>query len=605
MDDLTDEKSDAERGATPHTTAVEAADSNKPAPGVSGRNGSPTRIPYDDAEGITGGSGGDSAGGTGGEANTEYVEGIRLVFILLSVSLACFLVLLDTSIVSTAVPKITDDFHSLRDVGWYASSYSLGSVALQLLTGKIYHYFSLKWSFIAFFAVFELGSALSGAAQSSAMFIISRAVSGIGASGLINGALTILAASVPLERRPPLTGICMGVAQLGVICGPLIGGAFTSGYTWRWCFYINLPLGSLVALPLLMLRIPDQFPKQPPLSVLRRLPELLDLVGFALFAPAVVMLLLALQYGGNQYAWRSSQVIGLFCGSGATCIVWLVWNYRKGDAALLPVSIVRRQRVWTSGIYYMLLSTTLIGASYFLPIYFQAVKGVSAIMSGVYLLATIIPQVLGAVSSGILVSRVGYVPPFAIFGAVLFTTGSGLYSLFQPGTTTGQWIGFQILNGLGRGLGFQMAIVAVQNAVSPTELAPGMAFIIWCQYLGPTIFLTVFNTVFDARLLAQLKIHAAGVNPGIILQAGATGFRKVIPQADVPGVLQAYSNGFDVVFYIVAGLSAVSVFVAAGMGWNDIRQPKTTPAAEKAVLPSDDSTMAPGDEKRNESQTEV
>jgi MFS family permease len=132
----------------------------------------------------------------------DQVTGIKLFFLLLSLALACFLILLDTSVVSTAVPKITDDFHSLKDVGWYASSYQLGSVVLQLMTGKIYLHFSLKWSFIVFFFIFELGSALSGAAQSSAMLIISRAVSGIGASGLINGAITILSASVPLERRP-------------------------------------------------------------------------------------------------------------------------------------------------------------------------------------------------------------------------------------------------------------------------------------------------------------------------------------------------------------------------------------------------------------------
>lgn len=132
----------------------------------------------------------------------DQVTGVKLLFLLLSLALACFLILLDTSVISTAVPKITDDFQSLKDVGWYASSYQVGSVVLQLMTGKIYLHFSLKWSFIVFFFIFEVGSALSGAAQSSAMLIISRAISGIGASGLINGAITIVSASVPLERRP-------------------------------------------------------------------------------------------------------------------------------------------------------------------------------------------------------------------------------------------------------------------------------------------------------------------------------------------------------------------------------------------------------------------
>lgn len=158
----------------------------------------------------------------------------------------------------------------------------------------------------------------------------------------------------------------------------------------------------MVALPLAILHVPEQVSKNRPKSVLINLHRYLDLVGFALFAPAVIQLLLALQFGGNQFAWNSSQVIGLFCGAGITFIVWFVWNYRKGDDALLPVSIIRRRVIWTSGLNYTFLMATLFGASYFLPIYFQAVKGVNAIMSGVYLLATVLPQLLSVVLSGFL-----------------------------------------------------------------------------------------------------------------------------------------------------------------------------------------------------------
>lgn len=240
-------------------------------------------------------------------------------------------------------------------------------------------------------------------------------------------------------------------------------------------FYINLPLGALVALPLLVMKIPDQVAKKSPGSILRNLHHHLDLVGFALFAPAIVQLLLALQFGGNQYAWSSSQVIGLFCGAGATLIVWFAWNLHRGDDALLPARIIKRQEIWMSGVNYTFLMCTMFGASYFLPIYFQAVKGVDAIMSGVYLLATILPQLLTAVLSGVVgkivehvdgdliiiltprvVTRIGYVPPLAIFAATLASIGSGLYSLLQPGTPTSQWVGFQFLTGFGRGAGFQM-----------------------------------------------------------------------------------------------------------------------------------------------------
>ncbi len=167
-------------------------------------------------------------------------------------------------------------------------------------------------------------------------------------------------------------------------------------------FYINLPPAAVVALPLVLMRVPDEIEKQPALSVLRQLHRHLDLVGFGLFGPAVVQLLLALQSGGNEYAWGSSTVIGLFCGYGVTFLVWLAWNGHKGDDALIPARIVRRRPVWTSGVNYTALMSTLLGASYYLPIYFQAVKGVGPILSGVYLLPTVLPQLLGAISFGVL-----------------------------------------------------------------------------------------------------------------------------------------------------------------------------------------------------------
>lgn len=255
---------------------------------------------------------------------------------------------------------------------------------------------------MVFFLVFEIGSVLCGAAQSSAMLIVGRVVAGLGASGIIGGSFTIISASVPLEKRPPLIGACMGIAQLGQVIGPLIGGAFTTGYTWRWSFYINLPLGAVVVIPLIIIRISEQTPKQPALKVVGRLPHFLDLVGFALFAPAVVMFLLALQYGGNQYPWNSSVVIGLFVGAFANAVVWLIWNWYKGDDALIPVSMAKRRIVWVSSLNYGLFMALVFGGVFYLPIYFQAIKAKSAILSGVMLLPNIIPQLISTIGGGIL-----------------------------------------------------------------------------------------------------------------------------------------------------------------------------------------------------------
>ena len=199
-------------------------------------------------------------------------------------------------------------------------------------------------------------------------------------------------------------------------------------------FYINLPLGALVAVPLIFLRIPDQVAKRKPGSVLRTLHRDLDLLGFALFAPAIVQLLLALQFGGNEFAWSSSQVIGLFCGAGGTFIVWLVWNYYKGDDALLPVPIIKRRTVWVSGVNYAFMMSTVFGSTFFLPVYFQAVKGVSAVMSGVYLLAVVLPQLSTAVIGGFLGKDI-HEPLLAIASLtnVKRSEQSRLYTPFRSG----------------------------------------------------------------------------------------------------------------------------------------------------------------------------
>ncbi|KAI8238259.1 Efflux pump mlcE [Colletotrichum sp. SAR 10_86] len=501
-----------------------------------------------------------------GDNSQEYVSGVKLGLIVVSVSLACFLTVMDISVISTAIPKITDDFKSLVDVGWYGSAYNLGSAALVPLTGKMYNHFNLKWTFLVFFFAFELGSALCGAAQTSAMLIIGRTIAGLGASGIINGSFTIISASVPLEKRPPFIGACMGISQLGQVMGPLIGGAFTTGYTWRWSFYINLPLGALVAVPLVIIHIPEQVVKQSPLHVLKGLHRFLDLIGFALFAPSVIMLLLALQYGGNQFPWKSSQVIGLFCGAIVNAVVWAFWNRHKGDEGLIPTSMVKRHIVAISSLNYGLFMAVVFGGVFYLPIYFQAIKEKSAM----------------------LIPKVGRIPPFALFAAATTAIGSGLYGTFQPNTSTGKWVGYQILAGVGQGFGFQMPLIAIQNDTKPEHLAEATSLLVWAQYVGPTIFIVAYNTLFTSSLRSEIPKHAPNADVEAIVAAGATEFRKLVSAEDLPAILVAYANAIDHVFFLVASVGVLAFLAAFGMGWRDIRQKPAAP-----VTSNDDGSSSP------------
>lgn len=167
-------------------------------------------------------------------------------------------------------------------------------------------------------------------------------------------------------------------------------------------FYLNLPFGGLIAAMLAFTHVPNQIAKPKPLAVLRSLPSHFDLIGFALFAPAAIQLLLALQYGGVKFPWDSSQVIGLFCGSAGTFLVFLAWEYHKGDAAMIPLSVIQNKVIWSSNLAYGFLMAQLVCGSYYLPIYFQGVKGVSPTLSGVYLLPAILGQLFTSIAVGIL-----------------------------------------------------------------------------------------------------------------------------------------------------------------------------------------------------------
>lgn len=221
--------------------------------------------------------------------------------------------------------------------------------------------------------------------------------------GIVMGGKYSLNGCVLFNGNPFLIHVLL-VSQLGTICGPLVGGDGVSWIVWNQQsgvlttvegFYINLPLAAVVAMPIFFMRIPEQNVKKSSISVFRELYHHLDLLSFALLAPAIIQILLALQYGGNQFAWNSSQVIGLFCGGGATFIGYLIWDYHKADDGLLPFPIIKRRPVWASGVNHAFMMAAVFGSSYFLPIYFQAVKGLNAVMSGVYLLALILPNSCG------------------------------------------------------------------------------------------------------------------------------------------------------------------------------------------------------------------
>ncbi|UNI18075.1 hypothetical protein JDV02_004369 [Purpureocillium takamizusanense] len=444
---------------------------------------------------------------------------------------------------------------------------------MQPLVGKIYTQFRLKHVYLAFFFIFELGSLICGVATSSTMLIVGRAVAGIGVAGVFAGALIIIGVAVRPEQRAFLTGICIGCAQLGVVIGPLIGGALTEKVSWRWCFYINLPLGAIVLGGTVFVTIADQTTIRPVRAVLPTLHRSLDLIGFLLLSPSAVMLLLALQWGGSIHAWSSATIIGLFCGSGVLFLVFVAWEWRKGPDALIPTPVVRNRIVVAACFVAMTVMGATFLTSYWMPVYFQTVRGETPLTSGVYMLPNILPSLVVGVLTGFLIGKVGYYLPFAVVGGALTSVATGLLSTLQPDSSTGHWVGFQVLLGVARGLVQQTSFIAIPHATTPALVPTAMSMSIFCQYMGGAVFLSLANVIFSSSLRSELPIEAPGVDPRLIIEAGAYAVRDVgIPADLLPGVLRAYCTSVNRVFYLSSAVSVLLFVTACCSGWVDTRK---------------------------------
>lgn len=415
------------------------------------------------------------------------------------------------------------------------------------------------------------------------MLIVSRAIAGMGGAGLMNGALTIIAVAVPLHKRPVYMGGMMGVAQMGVVVGPLLGGAFTQYTTWRWCFYINLPIGAVVALLLILIRIPDNV-KTRTESVWKTILNNFDLVGFVLFAPAVIMFLLALEWGGNTYAWNSATIIGLFCGAVVLFGIFIAWEAHVGAKAMIPLSLFKIRAVSAACGYVFFLFSAMQLVVYYLPIYFQAVKDTSPMISGVDLLPSILSQLIATLGSGALITKIGYYLPFAVASSVVTTVGHGLLTLLEPNSSIGIWIGFQIVVGFGRGLGMQTPFIALQNNVEPQLISIATSTMTFTQTFSGAVMLSMAQTIFTSGLRELIPKYAPGVSAQKVIQAGATGvWATITDPTELAQVLIAYNISIRRIYYVAIGFTGACFIISWFLGWKDIRKkPAPKAGAEQA-----------------------
>lgn len=447
----------------------------------------------------------------------------------------------------------------------------LTNCAFQLSFGKLYTFYNVKTVFLIAIALFEIGSLVCGAAPSSTAFIVGRAISGVGSAGIMSGAITVIVYAVPLHRRPLFQGLFGAVFGLASVVGPLLGGAFTSKVTWRWCFYINLPFGGVAAVFIFfLLTLPDRSTTHLPNK--QKLAQL-DFLGIFFLLPGVVCLLLALQWGGSKYDWNSGRIIALLVLAGVLIIAFILVQIFRPNTATIPPRIFCQRSIIAG-----FCATFTVGASmmifvYYLPIWFQAIEGVSAVGSGIRLLPLVLSMVLASISSGALTARVGYYTPFMLFGCVLLSIGAGLLTTLQVNTGEGRWIGYQIIYGFGMGCTFQAPNLAAQTVLATADVPVGTSLMIFSQLLGGAIFTSVGSNVLSNELLKNLA-GIPGVNPAQLLNAGATELTQGLAPSEVAPVLSAYNESLRVVLRVGLVMTCVTFLSALALEWRSVKSKK-------------------------------
>ncbi|MFH8403585.1 DHA2 family efflux MFS transporter permease subunit [Streptomyces sp. NPDC018019] len=475
----------------------------------------------------------------------------RTNLVFTTIVLGMLLAALDQTIVSTALPTIVADLGGGGHMAWVVTAYLLAETVSTVLVGKFGDLFGRKIIFQVSAVVFVGGSVLAGASTSMLMLVVARAVQGVGGGGLMVTAMALIADVIPLRERGKYQGALGAVFGVTTVVGPTLGGLFTDHASWRWCFYVNIPV-AVVMVVMAARTVP---------VVRAAVRPLIDYLGIVLVALGASGLVLGLEWGGNEYAWGSAVIIGLFAGSVALLAAFVFVELRAKEP-MLPMHLFRNPVFTVCSVLSFIVGFAMLGAMTYLPTYLQFVDGVSATMSGVRTLPMVAGLLGTSMLSGVVVSRTGRYRVFPIVGTGVMALG--LYLMSTMGADTGVWLEslYMFVLGLGIGLAMQVLTIAVQNTVNYHELGSATSGVTFFRTLGSSFGTAVFGTLYSNRLEPNLKAALAEV-PGVPPEAAASPQAlHRLPEAQARPVIDAYADTVNHVFQWVVPVALAGFLVA-------------------------------------------